>query len=84
MDHAGELDTCAARDQLRGEIDDVRAAIALVARGTSTRVTISGLASGQQLLAQLEPEARRARVALIPLWWPDDAGCDLTVCRVDD
>ena len=84
MDDAGELDTCAARDQLRGEIDDVRAAIALVARGTSTRVTISGLAFGQQLLAQLEPEARRAGVALIPLWWPDDAGCDLTVCRVDD
>ncbi|MGC8635200.1 MAG: hypothetical protein ACP5VP_11180 [Candidatus Limnocylindrales bacterium] len=84
MDRAGQLDTCAAKDRLRGEIDDVRAAIALVARGTSTRVTISDLAFGEQLLVRLAPEARLARVTLIPLWWPDDAGCDLTVRRVDD
>lgn len=83
MDRTGQLDARAAEDRLRSERDDVQAAITLVARGTATRVSLSGLTFGEQLLAQLGPEARLAGVALIPSWWPDDAGCDLAVCRVD-
>ena len=73
----------AAKGRLRAEYADVRAAIAVVAQGSSSRVTLSGLRFGEQLLARLAPEARMAGVALVPSWWPDDAGCDLTVCRVD-
>ena len=83
MDQTGQLDARAAEVRLRAECDEVQAAIALVAGGTATRVSLSGLTFGEQLLARLGAEARRAGVALVPSWWPDDAGCDLAVCRVD-
>lgn len=83
MKRTGHLDHRAAKGRLQGEYANVRAAIALVAQGSSSRVTLSGLRFGEQLLTGLGPEARLAGVALVPSWWPDDAGCDLTVCRVD-
>jgi hypothetical protein len=83
MKRTGHLDQRAAKGRLQGEYANVRAAIALVAQGSSSRVTLSGLRFGEQLLARLAPEARMAGVALVPSWWPDDAGCDLTVCPLD-
>jgi hypothetical protein len=83
VDHVQELDAHAVEDRLRAECGDVSAAIALVARGTASRVTVSGLAFGEQLLVLLAPEAERAGVRLVASWWPEDAGCGLTVQRAD-
>ncbi len=77
------LDTDATEARLRSETDDVRAAIALVARGAASRVAVSGLAFGEQLLARLSDEAGAVGVVLVPSWWPDDAGCDITAQRID-
>jgi len=83
VDRTDKMDTHAVEDRLGAELGDVRAAIALVAQGSASRVAVSGLTFGEQVLARLAPEARSAGVDLIPSWWPDDAGCDLTVRRVD-
>ncbi len=77
------LDADATEARLHSETDDVRAAIALVARGTASRVAVSGLAFGEQLLALLSDEAGAVGVELVPSWWPDDAGCDITAQRID-
>jgi hypothetical protein len=58
---------------------DVRAAIEMVARGGASRVTVSGLAYGEQLLRECESLASQRGVILTPLWWAEDAGCDIQV-----
>ena len=69
------------RRRLAQELGDVRAAIALVAGGRATRVSLSGLRFGQELLAACGDEAARRGVVLEPSWWPEDAGCDIRVVR---
>jgi hypothetical protein len=65
------------------ELGLVRDAIAFVARGGSRRVVVANLRFGDQLLARARQLAREARVRLVPLWMPDDAGADIAVERID-
>jgi hypothetical protein len=69
--------------RLASELHDVEAAIALVRSGAATRVSLTGLRFGEAVIERLRDEADRAGVALDPLYWPEDAGCDLTVSRID-
>jgi hypothetical protein len=73
------LDPVALRRRLDVEIGEVRAAILLVAGGASTRVRLTGLAFGEELVERLRDEATRAGVRLVPEFRPQDSGCDLSV-----
>jgi hypothetical protein len=72
------------RRRLAAEIQEVRGALALVASGGASRVTLTGLRFGDELTARFRPEAEAVRVLLEPIFWPDDAGCDLIVRRIDE
>ena len=75
--HLGRLD--GAELQLAGELADVEAAIALVAGGTVSAVTLTRMRFGRQLADHLEPEARRVGVHLDTTFWPEDSACDIHV-----
>jgi hypothetical protein len=66
------------------EMDLVREAIAMVAGGGSRRVVVGGLRFGEALLVPAGALATEARVRLVPLWMPDDAGADIAIERIDD
>ena len=70
-------------DRLAGEVREVESAIALVRSGAATRVTLTGLRFAEAVLLQLSPEAQREGIALDPLYWADDSGCDVVVRRTD-
>jgi hypothetical protein len=72
------------RRRLAAEIQEVRGALALVASGGASRVTLTGLRFGDELTARFRPDAEAAGVLLEPIFWPDDAGCDLIVRRIDE
>lgn len=78
---ASDMGTTAHR--LAGEIRDVEAAIALVRSGAASRVTLAGLRFAEPVLQRLGAQARREGIALDPLYWPEDAGCDVVVRRID-
>jgi hypothetical protein len=65
------------------ELPDVEAAIELVRSGVATRVTMGGLRFAEAVMERLRDEADRAGVVLDPLYWPEDAGCDVDVRRKD-
>jgi hypothetical protein len=73
------LDPSIATRRLDVEIGEVRAAMALVATGRASRVGLTGLRFGPELLERLRGEADRAGVRLVEEPWPDDAGCSLSV-----
>lgn len=72
------------RRQITFEVRNVTGAIALVASGGATRVTVAGLRFGEQVVAQLQAEALCAGVRLEPVYWDDDAGCDVIARKTDD
>ena len=77
------MDPARVRRRLDLEMGEVRAAILLVAGGTSSRVRLTGLVFGDQLVARMRGEAERRGVRLEPEFRPDDAGCDLSVVAHD-
>jgi hypothetical protein len=79
-----QLDPDETRRRLAAEIQEVRGALALVASGGASRVTLTGLRFGDELTARFRPDAEAAGVLLEPIFWPDDAGCDLIVRRIDE
>jgi hypothetical protein len=70
-------------DQLARECGQVATAVAFVARQPGSRVVVAGLRFGEQLLTVCASLAAGSGVVLEPLWWPDDAGCDLLVRTAD-
>ncbi len=64
---------------LARELQDVDAAIELVVTGEARRVTLTGLRFGQELVEQIAGQAFARGAVLDPVYWPEDAGCDLTV-----
>ncbi|HEX7399465.1 MAG TPA: hypothetical protein VF302_06825 [Candidatus Limnocylindrales bacterium] len=70
-------------DRLAGEVREVESAIALVRSGAATRVTLTGLHFAEAVLRQLSLEVQREGIALDPLYWADDSGCDVVVRRTD-
>lgn len=69
------------RGRLESELSNVAVAVEMVATGAATRVTVGGLRFGDQLAARFHDEAARRGVSVAPLYWPDDAGCDVVVER---
>ena len=69
---------------LQHELELVQGAIAMVASGGSPRVSIGGLAFGEELLEPARQMAREAGVKVVPLWSADEQGAGLTVERIDD
>ncbi len=72
------------RRQIAFEVQNVTGAIALVASGAATRVTVAGLRFGEQVVARLGAEAASVGVRLEPVYWADDAGCDVIARKTDD
>jgi len=70
--------------RLTSEIAEVKSAIALVASGSASRVTLTGLRFGEAVASRFREEAQSNGVGIEPLPWPDDAGCDLVVERIDE
>jgi len=70
--------------RLTSEVTEVESAIALVASGQALRVTVSGLRFGEALADRFSEEAAAKGIRVQPLPWPDDAGCDLMVGRIDE
>lgn len=74
-------DTDATRRTLDSELGQVASAIAMVATGAATRVTVAGLRFGDQVVAASRELAIRKGVVLEALWHAEDAGADVTVRR---
>lgn len=72
------------RRRLTSEVAEVESAIALVASGSATRITLTGLKFGEEVAKRFRADARSKGVRLDPLPFPDDAGCDLIVWKIDD
>ncbi len=72
------------RHRLASEITEVESAMALVASGAASRITLSGLRFGEQLALRFEADARANGLRLDPILWPEDAGCDLIVRKIDE
>ena len=58
------------RRRLTSEVAEVESAIALVASGQASRVTLTGLKFGEQLARRFRAEARSRGLRLEPLPWP--------------
>ena len=72
------------RRRLTSEVAEVESAIALVASGSATRITLAGLKFGEEVARRFRADARSKGVRLDPLPFPEDAGCDLIVRKIDD
>jgi hypothetical protein len=70
--------------RLASEVTEVESAIALVASGSASTVTLSGLRFGEQVTKRFLANAAARGVILDPIFWPEDEGCDLTVRRIDE
>ena len=70
-------------ERLAGEVRDVESAIAMVHSRGASRVTLTGLRFAETVLRELAADARREGIALEPIYWPEDAGCDVVVRRID-
>jgi hypothetical protein len=72
------------RRRLTSEVAEVESAIQMVASGPASRVTLTGLKFGEQLAHRFQAEARSRGLLIEPIPWPEDAGCDLIVRRIDE
>jgi hypothetical protein len=83
--HPGpDLGSDETQRRLTSEVVEVETAIALVASGSASRVTVSGLRFGEQVARRFRAEATARGIGLEPIPWPEDAGCDLVVRRIDE
>ena len=71
------------RRRLTSEVSEVESAIELVASGSALRITLTGLRFGEAVGDRFRAEAGSRGVQIDALPWPDDAGCDLIVRRID-
>ncbi|HEX7431214.1 MAG TPA: hypothetical protein VF293_03385 [Candidatus Limnocylindrales bacterium] len=71
------------RRRLTSEVGEVESAITLVASGLASRITLTGLRFGEAVGDRFRAEAGAKGVQIEALPWPDDAGCDLIVRRID-
>ncbi|HEX7472912.1 MAG TPA: hypothetical protein VF323_07500 [Candidatus Limnocylindrales bacterium] len=70
--------------ELNRELAEVEAAIALVRSGVAGEVSLTNLRYGEEVLSQIRARGADHGVLLEPIPWPEDAGCDLDVRRIDD
>jgi hypothetical protein len=83
MDLDEDEPTAAVARTLESEMDLIRHAIAMVAGGGASRVTVANLRLAETLLAPAILLAAETGVRLVPLWTADDAGLDITIERID-
>jgi hypothetical protein len=83
-DDRASADPLETQRRLASEVTEVESAIALVASGSASRITLSGLKFGEQVAKHFHAEATARGVTLEPILWPEDAGCDLIVRRIDE
>ena len=81
---AATPDADETRRRLTSEVAEVESAIELVASGSASRITLSGLKFGEQVARRFHAVAAARGIRLEPLPWPEDAGCDLIVRRIDE
>ncbi len=72
------------RGRLASEVAEVESALALVASGAASRVTLTGLRFGEEIARRFRAEAASKGLRLEPIPWPEDSGCDLIVRRIDE
>jgi hypothetical protein len=72
------------RRRLSSEVAEVEGAMAMVASGAASRITLSGLRFGEQIAQRFRADAGSRGVRLEPIPFPEDAGCDLIVRRIDE
>ena len=68
---------------LEHELELVQGAIAMVASGGSPRVSIGGLAFGEELVDVARRMAGGMGIRIVPLWSTDEHRVDITVERLD-
>lgn len=86
MEQIQEFDDPAAaliERELAREVAEVETAIALVRARAATVVSVANLRFGEEVLDKIRADGGDWGVRLEPLPWPEDAGCDLEVRRVD-
>jgi hypothetical protein len=81
---SGRPDPEEIRRRLISEVAEVEGAIELVSSGSASRITLTGLKFGEQVARRFRAEAQSKGIRLEPLPWPEDAGCDLIVRRIDE
>jgi hypothetical protein len=69
--------------KLERELAEVAAAIALVRAGRAVGVSLTNLRFGEEVLRQIRARGADSGVRLEPIPWPEDAGCDIDVRRID-
>jgi hypothetical protein len=72
------------RKRLASEVSEVEGAIALVASGAASQITLTGLRFGEELARRFAGDVRSKGLSLEPIIWPEDAGCDLIIRRIDE
>ena len=81
---AATADPAETKRRLTSEISELEGAIAMVASGSASRITLTGLKFGEELSRRFQAEAHSKGLHLEPIIWPEDAGCDLIVRRIDE
>jgi electron transfer flavoprotein alpha/beta subunit len=87
MDTRHQTDRPAATliaQELDREIAEVEAAIALVRSGAAVVVSLANMRYGEEVLRQVRARGADRGVRLEPRPWPEDAGCDIDVRRIDE
>jgi len=87
MDRDGKTQRAAGTaiaHELDRELGEVEAAIALVRSGVAAEVSVTNLRFGEEVLRQIRARGADHGVLLEPIPWPEDAGCDIDVRRIDD
>lgn len=69
---------------LEHEFDLVRSAIALVASGGASSVSLGSLRFGEQLIEAASRLALASRVKITPLWSADESGAGLSFEKMPD
>ncbi|MGA3030357.1 MAG: hypothetical protein ABSE58_06440 [Candidatus Limnocylindrales bacterium] len=81
---AGTTDSEETRRRLASEVAEIESAMALVDSGSASRITLTGLRFGEELARRFRADATSKGLLLEPILWPEDAGCDLIVRRIDE
>lgn len=69
------------RDAIDREVELVEGAIAMVASGASTAMTVAGLRFGEAVLKVVLRDHPGLAISITPLWRTDESGCDIRVTK---
>lgn len=84
MDHSSEAVDRPVASTLEHEFDLVRSAIALIASGGASTVSLGSLHFGEQLMEAASRLALASRVKITPLWSADESGAGLSFEKMPD